>query len=54
MNEQLCVLPHDVERLAQDGHYLCPGHVKALPERIRQLAGCVPLPNRCRHPHSTR
>ena len=38
MNDQLCVLPHDIERLAQDGHYLCPGHVKALPERIRQLA----------------
>ena len=26
MSEQLCVLPHDVERLAQDGHYLCPSH----------------------------
>ena len=34
VSEQLCVLPHDIERLAQDGHYLCPGHVKALPERI--------------------
>ena len=42
MSEQLCVLPHDVERLAQDGHYLCPGHVKALPERIRQLADLPP------------
>lgn len=37
MSEQLCVLPHDVERLAQDGHYLCPGHVKALPERIAHV-----------------
>ncbi len=38
MSDQLCVLPHDIERLAQDGHYLCPGHVKALPDRILQLA----------------
>lgn len=38
MSEQLCVLPHDVERLAQDGHYLCPGHTRALPERLRNLA----------------
>lgn len=38
MSEQLCVAPHDIQRLAQDGHYLCPGHVKALPERFTQLA----------------
>lgn len=35
---ELCPLPHDVERLAQDGKVLCPGHAKALPERLRELA----------------
>ena len=38
MSEQLCAAPHDTQRLAQDGHHLCPGHVKALPERFWQLA----------------
>ncbi len=37
-SEQLCAAPHDIQRLAQDGHHLCPGHVKALPERFWQLA----------------
>ncbi len=38
MSEQLCAAPHDIDRLVQEGHQLCPGHVKALPERFTQLA----------------
>lgn len=40
MSESFCVAPHDQgkEKLRQAGRFMCPGHVKALPDRIHHVA----------------